>query len=121
MNDREKIVRSCTFQIAISNPGTLGETVIPVLCDTVVAVAVVVEIDLEVKESVVHYCSAAVKESFGAIINVLVTFPIFFYHLFARKNVLFPRGARTDLQRWIDFFPSDLMLVILYHQYFFTC
>ena len=50
---------------------------VPVLCDTVVAVAVVVEIDLEVKESVVHYCSVVVIKSFGAIINVLVTFPIF--------------------------------------------
>ena len=47
---------------------------VPVLCDTVVAVAVVVEIDLEVKESVGHYCSAVVIKSFGAIINVLVTF-----------------------------------------------
>ena len=54
-----------------------GGAVVPVLCDTVVAVAVVVEIDLEVKESVVHYCSVVVIKSFGAIINVLVTFPIF--------------------------------------------
>ena len=61
--------------------------ILPVLCDTVVAVAVVVEIDLEVKESVVHYCSAVVIKSFGAIINVLVTFFIF-YHLVARKKSL---------------------------------
>ena len=45
----------------------------------------VVEIDLEVKESVVHYCSAVVIKSFGAIINVLVSFFIF-YHLVTRKN-----------------------------------
>lgn len=54
-----------------------GGAVVPVLCDTVVAVAVVVEIDLEVKESVVHYCSVVVIKSFGAIINVLVTFSHF--------------------------------------------
>jgi hypothetical protein len=38
-----------------------------VLCDTVVAVAVVVEIDLEVKESVVHYCFVVVIKSFGGV------------------------------------------------------
>ena len=67
---------------------------VPVLCDTVVAVAVVVEIDLEVKESVVHYCSVVVIKSFGAIINVLVTFLIIICSL--EKTTLYSnRGTET--------------------------
>ena len=65
---------------------------VPVLCDTVVAVAVVVEIDLEVKESVVHYCSVVVIKSFGAIINVLVTFPIFLSFVRSKKRFIPTRG-----------------------------
>ena len=70
---------------------------VPVLYDTVVAVAVVVEIDLEVKESVVHYCSVVVIKSFGAIINVLVTFPIFIIWSL-EKNFSFSREAFPDVQ-----------------------
>ena len=69
-----------------------GGAVVPVLCDTVVAVAVVVEIDLEVKESVVHYCSVVVIKSFGAIINVLVTFPIFVSFFRSKKRFILTRG-----------------------------
>ena len=73
-----------------------GGAVVPVLYDTVVAVAVVVEIDLEVKESVVHYCSVVVIKSFGAIINVLVSFPIFVSFIRSKKacNLSYPYRMR---------------------------
>ena len=81
---------------------------VPVLCDTVVAVAVVVEIDLEVKESVVHYCSVVVIKSFGAIINVLVTFLIIICSL---EKATFYCHRNTETRRTDDF-SRDLMNLV---------
>lgn len=96
-----------------SDFGTVGGAVVPVLCDTVVAVAVVVEIDLEVKESVVHYCSVVVIKSFGAIINVLVTFLIIICSL---EKTTFYSHRNTETRRKDDF-SRDPVLVMLRHLY----